>query len=53
MKSYTVTLLVEFEGGMFEVPVDAENQADAENKAIEKLIDSYPIYRNRKITVYA
>lgn len=41
-----------FENGFFDITLDAESQVAAEKKAKEKLIDSYPIYRNRKITVY-
>lgn len=52
MKSYRILLLVEFENGFFDITLDAESQTDAEQKAKEKLIASYPIYRNRKITVY-
>ena len=52
MKSYRVLLSVEFENGFFDITLDAENQTDAERKAKEKLIDSYPIFKNRKISVY-
>ena len=52
MKTYRILLLVEFENGFYDMTLDAESQDDAERKAKEKLIDSYPIFRNRKITVY-
>ena len=52
MKTYRILLSVEFENGFFDITLDAESQVAAEKKAKEKLIDSYPIYRNRKITVY-
>lgn len=51
MKSYRVLLLVEFENGFFDITLDAKNQTDAEQKAKEKLIDSYPIFKNRAITI--
>lgn len=52
MKSYRVLLLVEFENGFFDITLDAKSQEDAEQKAKECLIDSYPIFKNRKISVY-
>lgn len=51
MKSYRVLLSVEFENGFFDITLDANSQADAEQKAKEKLIDSYPIFRNRTIDI--
>lgn len=52
MKSYRILLTVEFENGFFDITLDAKSQEDAEQKAKERLIDSYPIFKNRKINVY-
>lgn len=52
MKRYKVTLLVEFERGIFSVQVNATSQKEAENIAKNKLINSYPIFKNEKITIY-
>ena len=52
MKTYRILLLVEFENGFFDITLDAKSQTDAEQKAKERLIDSYPIFKNRKISVY-
>ena len=52
MKTYRLLLLVEFENGFFDITLDAQSQTDAEQKAKERLIDSYPIFKNRKISVY-
>lgn len=52
MKEYKVTLLVEFERGIFSVQVNATSQKEAEKIAKNKLIHSYPVFKNEKITVY-
>lgn len=52
MKKYKVALLVEFERCIFSVQVNATSQKEAENIAKNKLIHSYPIFKNEKMTVY-
>ncbi len=52
MKEYKVALLVEFESGVFNIFVNAKSKKEAEIIAKNKLIHSYPIFKNEKINVY-
>ncbi len=52
MKKYKVTLLVEIESGVFNIFVNAKSKKEAEIIAKNKLIHSYPIFKNEKMTVY-
>lgn len=52
MKTYRILLLVEFENGFFDITLDARSQEDAEEKAKERLVSAYPIFKNRKISIY-
>jgi hypothetical protein len=52
MKEYKVALLVEFESGVFNVLVNAKSKKEAEIIAKNKLIHSYPVFKNEKIMIY-
>lgn len=52
MKEYKVALLVEFESGVFNVFVNAKSKKEAEIIAKNKLIHSYPVFKNEKIMIY-
>lgn len=43
--NYKVCLVVEHEGGLFSLEVAAENEEQAEQKAVEALEKAYPIYK--------
>jgi hypothetical protein len=51
MRKFEVNLLVEYESGLYIIPVFATDPAEAGNKAIIFLLDEYPIFRNRKIKI--
>lgn len=52
MKTYRILLIVEFENGFFDITIEATSLKDAEQKAKERLVSAYPIFKNRNISVY-
>lgn len=45
MKKYQVEFLVKYESGLFFTVVYAENKEKAEIKGLEKLLDSFPLFK--------
>ncbi len=45
MRKYQVEFLVKCESGLFCVVVDAENKETAEIKGLEKLLDTFPLFK--------